>query len=115
MSSKRNDRRSKPEHKVKIAKERINILMNEAINVHKENPALSKRYFVLAKKIGMRYNVLIPGSKKRKFCKNCFSFLSEGWRFRGGQAHVTCKECGNTARYPYKPFKTRKKNKRTIK
>ncbi|MBI3190144.1 ribonuclease P [archaeon] len=113
MPTRRNDRRSKPEYQVKIAKERINILMNEAMAAQKENPEMSKRYFILAKKIGMRYNVLIPGNKKRKFCKKCFSFLSEGWRFKGGQARVTCKNCGQSMRYPYKPFRSKKKNKRT--
>lgn len=96
-------RRKKPAYQIKIANERIAILLNEAVNIHKERPDLARRYFSLAKKIGMRYNVSIHKQMKRKFCKHCFSYLSEGWRFKKGRAYVKCKNCGRILIYPYKP------------
>ena len=98
-------RRSKPEYQIKTARERINGLVQRAVKISSVRPELAKRYFELAKKIGMRYNVPIPGSYKRKFCKKCFSYLGEGWRFKKGVAHNICKNCGTSARYPYKPKK----------
>ncbi len=101
----RNERRrgTKPFDQIKIAKERISILMEQAVKVHKEQPGLAQRYFRLAKKIGMRYNIRIPAQLKRKFCRRCFSYLGEGWRFKKGRAQATCKNCGLVMRYPYKP------------
>lgn len=103
------DRRRKPEYQMKIAKERVGILLDEAVKARTENPNLSRRYFQLAKKIGMRYNMRMPRSAKRSFCKKCFSYLGEGWRFKKGRAYVKCRNCGFVKYYPYKPFLTKKK------
>ena len=110
MPRKKQERRArtrgtKPLDQVKIAKERIVILIDQAVSVHGTRPDLSRRYYQLAKKIGMRYNIRIPKQSKRKFCRYCFSYLSEGWRFKKGRASVTCKNCGKILRYPYKPKK----------
>ncbi|MCX6815840.1 MAG: ribonuclease P [Candidatus Aenigmarchaeota archaeon] len=101
----RNNRRTKPDYQIKLAKERIDILAKEAEKAHAENPKMARRYYKLAKKIGMRYNVKIPTVVKRKFCKWCFSFLSEGWRLKKGVMRNTCKTCGKHIRYPYKPMR----------
>jgi ribonuclease P protein subunit RPR2 len=106
----RRARGTKPIGQIKIAKERIAILIEEASRVHTTRPDLARRYFQLAKKIGMRYNVRIPRQAKRKFCKYCFSYLAEGWRFKKGRASVVCRNCGKIIRYPYKPKKTRSKH-----
>ncbi len=98
-------RRKKPEYQLKIAKERIILLLNEGIGVYKERPDLTKRYYKSAKKIGMRYNVGMPRELKRKFCKYCFSYLIEGWRFKKGHMYVKCQKCGKILRYPYKSKK----------
>ena len=100
-----NRRRSKPTDQIKVAKERIELLISRAEKVHGDRPELARRYFQLAKKIGMRYNVKIPRYMKRKFCKNCFTYISEGWRFKNGKATIKCKSCGKIMRYPYKPSK----------
>lgn len=98
-------RGTKPIDQIKIAKERMHLLMERAISMHSSRPDLSRRYFQLSKKIGMRYNVRIHREYKRKFCKHCFSFLGEGWRLKNGRMSVTCKNCGKTMRYLYKPKK----------
>jgi ribonuclease P protein subunit RPR2 len=101
MPKRKNKRRNKPAAQLKLAKERMAMLLERSLSIHGERPDLSRRYYQLAKKIGMRYNVHMPGELKRKFCKNCFSFL-EGWRLKNGIMRATCRECGAIARYPYK-------------
>lgn len=92
---------AKPEYQLRIAKERIKILFNEA---EQAEPELAKRYMKLAKKIGMRYNVRL-GTLKRRFCRHCFSFFAAGnsrRRMKSGIMNVTCLGCGRITRYPYK-------------
>ena len=103
----RNRSRKKPEYQLKMARERMDILLDKAIEMHASRPDLARRYFLLAKKIGMRYNVRMPAVAKRRFCKKCFSYLSGGWRTRRGKVTVTCKACGHVMRYPYRERKPR--------
>lgn len=93
--------RSKPLWQIKIAKERIDILFDEAAKT--KNPALRKRYMQLAKKIGMRYNVRL-GNKKRKFCKRCFYYFGSDVkrRFKNGKIVIRCPGCGRVTRQIYK-------------
>ncbi|MEM7819818.1 MAG: ribonuclease P protein component 4 [Candidatus Aenigmatarchaeota archaeon] len=101
--------RKKPEHQVKIAKERIQILFDEAEKVKVERPELAKRYVKLAKKIGMRFNVHIPKHLKRKYCKYCYSYFVFGrnatHRLKRGIVNIKCLNCNKTIRYPYKKIK----------
>jgi len=98
--------RKKPEYQVKIAKERIDILFDEAEKARKERPELARRYIRLAKRIGMRYNVRLPKHLKGKYCKYCYSFLpSEGRRLKNGIVRVKCIYCNKIRRYPYKAGK----------
>ena len=90
---------SKPLYQIKIAKERIEILMNEA-----KNSDFSKRYVQLAKKIGMRYNVRL-GKHKKKICKYCFSYFNtknSTRRFKNGFISINCILCKKTTRIYYK-------------
>lgn len=93
--------RSKPEWQIKIAKERIDILFNEAAKTDQKD--LQKRYMKLAKKIGMRYNVRI-GNKKRKFCKHCYYYFGSDVkrRLKNGKIIIVCPGCKKIIRYPYK-------------
>ena len=93
--------RSKPEWQIKIAKERIDILFDEAAKT--KNPDLQRRYMQLAKKIGMRYNVRLAG-KKKMFCKHCFYYFSGSVRRRlkNGKIVIKCPGCGRVTRQVYK-------------
>ncbi|MBI4019013.1 MAG: ribonuclease P [Candidatus Aenigmarchaeota archaeon] len=90
-------RSGKPEFQIKIAKERMEILIDEAAKRAASDPALAKRYIRLLKRIGMRYNVRIPPLVKNRFCKYCSSYLNIGKnsfvRVKKGVAVVTCNEC----------------------
>ena len=92
--------RRKPEYQTKIARERIDILFDEA---KKADEDLARRYLRLAKKIGMRYNVKIGRERKKLFCKHCFTpFRAGRARLKNGYLSRECKFCGKTTRMKYK-------------
>lgn len=90
----------------RIARERIHILFTLA-----EREALAgnilraNRYAQLARRIGMRYNVPLPSSYRRLFCRKCGSYMLPGRmarvRVRRSRVIVTCQSCGQVYRYPY--------------
>ena len=96
--------RAKPEWQKKIAKERINILFDEAKRAIKEDrdTVLAKRYMQLAKKIGMRYNVRL-GKRRRSFCSNCFNYFYPSvtcrQRLKKGRINILCFNCNKVNRY----------------
>ena len=97
--------RSKPEWQKKLAKERIDILFDEAKKAVKEDPDLSKRYMKLVKKIGMRYNVRL-GKRKNGFCKKCYNYFYPGVTCRQiakkGKINIKCFSCNRTTKIMYK-------------
>jgi ribonuclease P protein subunit RPR2 len=99
-------RGKKPEYQLKIAKERINILLGLADKEFPKHPKRSKRYIELARKIGMRYNVRLTKQQKRKFCKNCNTLLKSGitseQRTQKGAILIKCLKCNKIYRYPFK-------------
>jgi len=108
MHDRRDSRsRKKPENWVKIAKERIDILFSLAEREAGKHPERSKRYIQLARRIGMRYNVRLGPSLKRRFCPSCFAYLVPGKTsrvrtVRDRQAVVVkCLSCGKEKSYPY--------------
>ncbi|MBI2671861.1 ribonuclease P [Candidatus Woesearchaeota archaeon] len=90
----------------KIAKERINILFDEAKKIYKNNPSLADRYVAIAKKIAMKTQISIPSDFKKKFCKKCSSYLIPGLncrvRIRNKKLIYYCLNCKNYMRFPYK-------------
>jgi ribonuclease P protein subunit RPR2 len=94
-------RRGKPEYQVKIARERMDILIDEARKKSKE-PELAKRYITLLRKIGMRYNVKVPKEIRRKYCKFCNHYLAgHGQRVKKGIINISCSYCKKTYRIPF--------------
>jgi len=92
--------RKKPEFQTKIAKERIDILFEEA---QKAPEDLSRRYIRLAKKIGMRYNVKIGAGRKKLYCTHCFTPFGGGrTRMKNGSLVRTCGHCGKTTKMKIK-------------
>lgn len=94
---------SKPIQQVKIAKERIAILFDEAARTVKADQKLANRYVELARKIGMRYNVRIPPELRKKVCRSCKSYLYPGitasQRTEKGWLVITCRACGKKNRF----------------
>lgn len=89
-----------------IALERIEYLFRLAQENFSDDPQKSKRYVLLARRIGMRYRVSLPSELKRSFCKKCGTFLVPGKnarvRLKNGFIIVSCLECGSLKRYPVK-------------
>ncbi len=112
-------RRRNPKLERRIARERIEILMQLAGEVFHRDPKLARRYVELARRIAMRYNVRFPKRWKRFFCKACGSFLVPGVNMRvrctKQRVVITCLECGKVKRIPYVREKKARKNEAELK
>jgi ribonuclease P protein subunit RPR2 len=90
-----------------IARERIDILLDQAKEILPRNPDLSERYVELARKISTRTKVRIPREKKHYLCKNCGQPLVLGKNARvrlspgNSRIIITCLNCGTLRRYPF--------------
>ncbi len=91
--------------KKKIATERMEILIDNAISNAKLNPKLAQRQASLARKLSMRHKVRMPYVLRMLFCKKCKSFIAPGInsKIRLGRTsiksiRITCKFCGHTYR-----------------
>jgi ribonuclease P protein subunit RPR2 len=101
-----------------IARKRVQVLFEEANRTYKENPLLSQRYILTARKIAMAARMRFPQTYKRSTCKNCNIFLvpGESSRVRIKQSRephitVTCLKCGNQSRFA---LRLKKKEKTEI-
>ena len=99
-------RKRQPIERVKIVKERIEILFNLAEKELEKNPERSKRYVELARKIGKRYNVRLTKEQKRSFCKRCNRLLipKKTCKIKVGPKkkfmEIKCLNCGSVYRKP---------------
>jgi len=89
----------------KIAMERMQILIGNAITNAKKDPELSQRQASIARRISTRHKIRMPYHLRMVFCKKCKSFIAPGVnsRFRLGRASVksiriSCNLCGHTYR-----------------
>lgn len=89
---------------IKISRERIDTLFNEAKNT--ENIDLARRYIRLMEKIGMRMNITIDRTIKRSYCKNCKAPYKEiRISLKNKMIVVHCPYCGDIRRIPFKKQK----------
>lgn len=101
----RRTRKDKKNQK-KIARNRIDKLFSLAeMEAKKGRLKLADRYVELARKISMRYLVNIPREFKRKFCKNCYSYLVPSKtcrvRIKNGRLVIYCYNCKRYTRIPF--------------
>jgi len=100
----RSGRRTK--EMVEIAKDRMRILLAQAENeiIQNRNHIRARRYVILARRLGTRYNVRIKKYYRSKICRSCNSLLITSSvcriRFQGGKITYYCKTCGNIMRIP---------------
>jgi len=89
-----------------IAKERIDILLNEAKKNFNKHPERSHRYAELAHKLKLKYKVKLTPDIKRRLCKNCHKFMVPGRncrvRIHSSRLIYTCGECGTVRRFGLK-------------
>ncbi|MFB6208394.1 MAG: ribonuclease P protein component 4 [Candidatus Nanohaloarchaea archaeon] len=93
----------------KIAEERIERLFKLARRRMDEGEEeLADRYVELARKIGMRHQLAIPGELQKQFCSGCKAFLVPGKNCRvridskKSTVNYECESCGNVDRYGFK-------------
>ena len=89
----------------KLAMERMQILIQNAISNARTDPELSQRQALLARRISTRHKIRMPYELRMAFCKKCKSFIAPGInsRIRLGRASVksiriSCNLCGHTYR-----------------
>jgi ribonuclease P protein subunit RPR2 len=95
----------------RITRERIEILLKQAMENIQDNPDRSRRYVSLAKKLALKYRIKIPKQYKKRICKKCNSFLGADnslTRLKNKCVTVICLTCGNIIRIPYYGRKDRK-------
>lgn len=93
---------------VQIARERIDLLMQEADRAAIAGRVeMADRYVDMARRVGMRYNVRVPTSYRRRFCRGCYGYLLPGTtsrtRLNRGRVVTTCLRCGHVSRIPLAP------------
>jgi ribonuclease P protein subunit RPR2 len=99
-----------------IARQRVQLLFQQAKKVYRSNPQLSSRYITTARKVAMAAKIPLPTVHKRQICKRCNMLLVQGDNCRvriqqKREPHVviTCLSCGCKTRIPLK--KKREKTK----
>ena len=89
-----------------VARERIEILIDQAKEMARKNEDLSRRYVDLAWRISKRTKTRIPSDVKRYLCKGCGIALVPGHNAkvrlhaRSSGIVITCLSCGSLRRYP---------------
>ena len=88
-----------------IAKQRIQILFEQAKQVRKSDAKLAMQYIKSARRIAMAAKIRLPIEFRRETCKNCNALLVQGYNCRirikqKREPHVviTCLNCGNQTR-----------------
>lgn len=96
--------RQRKEKQSQIAKERVELLLQQAEKSLSKEPEQSRKYVMLLKRIMERTNLRLPSIKKR-FCKHCYTLLIPGKtvrvRAKRGKLSYTCLHCGKSARLSY--------------
>jgi ribonuclease P protein subunit RPR2 len=89
----------------KIAMERMQILVDNAIANARIDPELSQHQASIARRISTKYKIRMPYFLRMVFCKKCKSFIAPGInsRIRLGRTSVksiriSCNLCGHTYR-----------------
>ena len=90
----------------RIARRRINHLFEMAEKMALEGRLeLATRYVDIARRIGMKYLVRIPWQYKRRFCKECHSYLLPGEnctvRIKKKTLIISFHVCGHVTRVPF--------------
>jgi ribonuclease P protein subunit RPR2 len=95
----------KPTSVKQIARQRIQILFEQAKLVCKSNPQLATQYVKSVRKIAMAAKIRLPVEFKRETCKSCNALFvqSINCRVRIKQKRephivITCLNCGNQTR-----------------
>ena len=106
----------RPKWMLKIAEERIDILFKKADEEFATHPERSHRYVEMARNIAKKYNMKIPATWSKRYCRSCQHFMKPGLncqiRISDSSIIIKCLECGNINKIPYiKEKKERRRRK----
>lgn len=94
-----------------IALERIEYLMDKAVDMYSLNPELADRYVDISRRYSMSVKVRMPQKYKRIICHKCKKLMVPGVSSRsriqsrkkhGSRIVTTCLHCGNMAHIFFK-------------
>ena len=98
-----------------IARQRIQILFEQAKKICKTDPKLATQYVASARKIAMAAKIRLPIEFRRETCKECNSLFVQGVNCRvrikqKREPHVvvTCLNCGNQTRIMFREKKEKR-------
>ena len=100
--------RSKRNWMKKIARERIEYLLEKAIETSKYDFILASKQANLARRICLRYNIRLSFNRKRLFCHGCKGFIVPGVNCRvrlepkAKMIKITCLDCDHVYRRSFK-------------
>ncbi|NWG08799.1 MAG: RNase P subunit [Nitrososphaerales archaeon] len=84
-----------------LARQRVDILIDNALKNARENMGLAQRQALIARRICMKFNIRLPYEKRQLFCRGCKKFIVPGInaRVRLGNkprsVRVKCLGCGH--------------------
>ena len=88
-----------------IARQRIQILFDQARKIGSSDPRLAMQYVKTARRIAMAARIRLPVDFRRQACRKCNALLVQGFNCRvrikqKREPHVvvTCLNCGNQTR-----------------
>jgi ribonuclease P protein subunit RPR2 len=94
-----------PSYVKQIARQRIQILFEQAKQLGKTDPKLAMQYVASARRVAMAARIRLPLEFRRETCKECNALLVQGYNCRvrikqKREPHVvvTCLNCGNQTR-----------------
>jgi ribonuclease P protein subunit RPR2 len=98
----------------RIAQQRIEILYSRAKETYATDPALSRRYVQLLRRIAQRTRTKLPTHIRRNICRGCGTILIQGLNShtrikqrRESHLATTCHLCGHVTRIPIRAKKTK--------
>ncbi|MCS7117046.1 MAG: RNase P subunit [Nitrososphaerota archaeon] len=84
-----------------LARQRVDILLENAIKNATIDMNLAQRQAQIARRICMKYNLRLPYEKRQLFCRGCKRFIIPGLNARVRLSRkikavvITCMECGH--------------------
>ncbi|MBI5066016.1 ribonuclease P [Candidatus Woesearchaeota archaeon] len=98
----------------KQAMTEIKVLFEKSKELFGKNKELANNYVRKARNLAMKHRMRLPLELRRKFCKDCYSYLVPGTnsrvRTKEGKVVITCFECKGFTRIPHiKEIKEKRK------
>jgi ribonuclease P protein subunit RPR2 len=87
-----------------IAVERIDNMHWLALATVGKDVDLSREYIAIMERISFRFDITLPATIKRSYCKTCkkpYTSL-DTVRLKKGLLEIRCSSCGNVRRIPYR-------------